>query len=106
MVKERRGAKLADDPELFSGLFWTGGRGKALGLVDGLSDMRSELKRRYGPKTRLELVAAPKGLFGRKAPGIGGLSEDMAGRIGSAGVAAVAGLAEEKALWGRFGLSG
>ncbi|MXN48141.1 S49 family peptidase [Shinella kummerowiae] len=106
MVKERRGAKLADDPDLFSGLFWTGGRGKALGLVDGLSDMRSELKRRYGPKTRLELVAAPKGLFGRKAPGIGGLSEDIAGRIGSAGVAAVAGLAEEKALWGRFGLSG
>lgn len=106
MVKERRGAKLVDDPDLFSGLFWTGGRGKALGLVDGLSDMRSELKRRYGPKTRLELVAAPKGLFGRKAPGIGGLSEDMAGRIGSAGVAAVADLAEEKALWSRFGLSG
>ncbi|MGQ3212784.1 S49 family peptidase [Shinella sp.] len=106
MVKERRGAKLADDPDLFSGLFWTGGRGKTLGLVDGLTDMRSELKRRYGPKTRLELVSAPKGLFGRKAPGIGGLSEDMAGRIGSAGVAAVAGLAEEKALWGRFGLSG
>jgi serine protease SohB len=106
MVKERRGAKLADDPDLFSGLFWTGGRGLALGLVDGLSDMRSELKRRYGPKTRLELVSAPKGLFGRKAPGIGGLSEDMAGRIGSAGVAAVADLAEEKALWGRFGVSG
>lgn len=105
MVKDRRGAKLADDPDLFSGLFWTGGRGVALGLVDGLSDMRSELKRRYGPKTRLELVSAPKGLFGRKAPGIGGLSGDMAERISSAGVAAVAGFAEEKALWGRFGLS-
>ncbi|EYR83410.1 MULTISPECIES: S49 family peptidase [unclassified Shinella] len=106
MVKERRGAKLADDPDLFSGLFWTGGRGVTLGLVDGLADMRSELKKRYGDKTRLELVSAPKGLFGRKAPGIGGLSSDVAERIGSAGVAAVAGLAEEKALWGRFGLSG
>ena len=106
MVKERRGARLADDPDLFSGLFWTGVRGRALGLVDGLSDMRSELKRRYGPKTRLELVSAPKGLFGRKSPGVGGLSGDVAERIGSAGVAAVAGLAEEKALWGRFGLSG
>ena len=106
MVKERRGTRLADDPDLFSGLFWTGVRGRALGLVDGLSDMRSELKRRYGPKTRLELVSAPKGLFGRKSPGVGGLSGDMAERIGSAGVAAVAGLAEEKALWGRFGLSG
>ncbi|CAK7254905.1 MULTISPECIES: S49 family peptidase [unclassified Shinella] len=106
MVKERRGAKLTDDPDLFSGLFWTGGRGLALGLVDGLADMRSELKKRYGEKTRLELVSAPKGLFGRKAPGVGGPSGDMAERIGSAGVAAVAGLAEEKALWGRFGLSG
>ncbi|WP_411033196.1 S49 family peptidase [Shinella sp. BYT-45] len=106
MVKTRRGAKLSDDPDLFSGLFWTGARGRALGLVDGLSDMRSELKRRYGPKTRLELVSAPKGLFGRRTPGVGGLSADMAERIGSAGVAAVADLAEEKALWGRFGLSG
>ena len=106
MVKARRGARLADDPDLFSGLFWTGTRGRALGLIDGLSDMRSELRRRYGPTTRLELVSAPKGLFGRKTPGVGGLSGDMAERIGSAGVAAVAGLAEEKALWGRFGLSG
>jgi serine protease SohB len=106
MVRERRGAKLADDPDLFSGLFWTGKRGVALGLVDGLSGMRAELKMRYGPKTRLELVSAPKGLFGRKAPGVGGLSGDMAERIGSAGVTAVADLAEEKALWGRFGLSG
>lgn len=106
MVKERRGAKLADDPDLFSGLFWTGGRGLALGLVDGLAGMRSELKRRYGPKTRLELVTTPRGLFGRKAPGVAGLSGDMGERIGSAGVAAVADLAEEKALWGRFGLSG
>ncbi|MFC6445312.1 S49 family peptidase [Shinella zoogloeoides] len=106
MVKARRGTRLKDDPDLFSGLFWTGTRGRALGLVDGLSDMRSELKRRYGPTTRLELVSAPKGLFGRRSPGVGGLSGDMAERIGSAGVAAVAGLAEEKALWGRFGLSG
>jgi serine protease SohB len=30
----------------------------------------------------------------------------MAERIGSGGVSAVADLAEEKALWGRFGLSG
>lgn len=106
MVKTRRAGKLADDPDIFSGLFWTGVRGLSLGLIDGLADMRSELKKRYGDKTRLELVSAPKGLFGRKAPGIGGLSDDMVGRIGSAGVAAVADLAEEKALWGRFGLSG
>ncbi|MFC3073816.1 S49 family peptidase [Shinella pollutisoli] len=107
MVKTRRGPRLADDPALFSGLFWTGGRGVALGLVDGLADMRSELKRRYGEKARPELVSSPKGLFGRRMPGVGGgLSSGLGERIGSAGVAEVAALAEEKALWARYGLSG
>ncbi|MGN6146321.1 MAG: S49 family peptidase, partial [Mesorhizobium sp.] len=31
MVKERRGPKLKDDPDLFTGLFWTGKRGLDLG---------------------------------------------------------------------------
>src|SRR5690606_23612776 len=26
MVRERRGAKLAEEPDLFTGLFWTGGK--------------------------------------------------------------------------------
>lgn len=107
MVKARRAGRLADDPVLFSGLFWTGGRGVALGLVDGLADMRTELTRRYGEKTRLELVSSPKGLFGRRVPGVaGGLSSGLGERIGSAGVAEIAAMAEEKALWARYGLSG
>jgi protease-4 len=35
IVKEGRGDKLADDPTLFSGLFWTGTKAMELGLVDG-----------------------------------------------------------------------
>jgi len=35
-VKEGRGDRLADDPQLFSGLFWTGEEGVALGLVDAI----------------------------------------------------------------------
>lgn len=35
-VKEGRGDRLADDPRLFSGLFWDGEEGVKLGLVDGL----------------------------------------------------------------------
>jgi protease-4 len=35
-VKEGRGDRLADDPQLFSGLFWTGDEGVALGLVDAI----------------------------------------------------------------------
>ena len=35
-VKAGRGDRLADDPKIFSGLFWTGEEGVELGLVDGL----------------------------------------------------------------------
>ncbi len=41
MVKERRGSKLVEDSDLFTGLFWTGIKAKELGLIDGLGDMRS-----------------------------------------------------------------
>ena len=66
IVKERRAAKLKDDPDLFTGLFWTAKRGVELGLVDALGDMRSVLKDRFGPKTRLQLITQPRGLFGRR----------------------------------------
>lgn len=36
VVKEGRGDRLKDDPEMFSGLFWDGERAVALGLADGL----------------------------------------------------------------------
>lgn len=35
-VKQGRGDRLADDPKIFSGLFWTGEESVELGLVDGL----------------------------------------------------------------------
>ena len=66
LVKERRGAKLKDDPDLFTGLFWTGKKGLELGLVDALGDMRQVLKDRYGAKTELKLISPPRGLFGRR----------------------------------------
>jgi len=34
-VKTGRGERLASDPEIFSGLFWTGEDAKGLGLIDG-----------------------------------------------------------------------
>lgn len=104
MVKERRGSRLADSPDIFSGLFWTGQRGLALGLIDGLADMRGEIRRRYGANASLKLVAPARGLFGRKVPGIGSdLLAGAAGQAGAAGVGALAELAEEKALWSRYG---
>jgi len=34
-VKEGRGARLKENPEIFSGLFWSGEQAKPLGLIDG-----------------------------------------------------------------------
>lgn len=101
MVRERRTGKLTDDETVFSGLFWTGGRGLELGLVDGLADMRQELRKRFGDKTKLELITAPRSLFGRRAPGISLPGIDNVGAGLAAGLAEAA---EEKALWGRYGL--
>jgi len=101
MVKERRGAKLKDDPDLFTGLFWTGKRGLDLGLVDALGDMRGVLKQRYGAKTRLKLITQPRGLFARF--GLFG-SKAAPADIAVAAAAGLVDIAEERALWGRYGL--
>lgn len=40
-VKAGRGKRLKDNPEIFSGLFWTGSRAISLGLADGLGTVDS-----------------------------------------------------------------
>lgn len=102
MVKARRGTVLADDPDLFSGLFWTGRKGLSLGLVDRLGNLRDEVRTRYGADARIELIGAPKGLFGRRTPGVGGLMG--ADQIAAQAAAGLAETLEEKAMWGRYGL--
>ncbi|MBX3569075.1 MAG: S49 family peptidase [Rhizobiaceae bacterium] len=100
MVKERRGGKLADDPDLFTGLFWTGRRGLQLGLVDALGDMRGFLKHRFGPDAQLKLVTAPRGLFGRRLGLFGVDARSLAGDAAEG----LASAAQERSLWARFGL--
>jgi ClpP class serine protease len=101
MVRERRGAKLADEPDLYTGLFWTGRKGLELGLVDALGDMRSFLKERYGDKTRLQLVAAPRSFLSRRL----GLSRIGAGEgLAASAAGGLAAAMQERALWARLGL--
>jgi signal peptide peptidase SppA len=104
LVKERRGTKLADDPDLFTGLFWTGRRSLELGLVDALGDMRSVLKDRYGPKTKLKLITPARGLFGRGLGFFGSHERLSAPEIAQAVAGGLIDAAEERALWSRFGL--
>jgi signal peptide peptidase SppA len=104
IVKERRAGKLADDPDLFTGLFWTAKRGLDLGLVDGLGDMRAFLKERFGPKTRLHLITQSRGLFGRRLGLFGAANVPSATEIAGAAVDGLVEAIESRALWNRFGL--
>jgi len=99
LVKARRGGKLADDPDLFTGRFWTGRRGVELGLVDTLGDMRSFLKARYGKDAELRLIAPSRGFLGRRLAAFG-----IGERVAAAAAGGLMDAAAERALWSRFGL--
>ena len=101
IVQARRMGRLKDDPDLFTGLFWSGVRGLELGLVDALGDLREVLRARYGDKVRLKLVSAPKGLFGRRLPGA---LVDAAGAGFAAAASEGLNALEDRALWARYGL--
>lgn len=47
-VREGRGSRLKEQPDLFSGLVWTGAKGIELGLVDAFGDVRSVAEKEIG----------------------------------------------------------
>ncbi|WP_445681622.1 S49 family peptidase [Radicibacter daui] len=93
-VKVRRAGRIdAEDQKLFSGAVWVGQEAVTLGLADGIGEMRSVLRQRFGKKVKLREMARPRSLLSRF-----GLA------AGSALADGVVDAAERKALWARFGL--
>lgn len=101
MVVERRGEKLSDDKDLFTGKFWTGIRAKELGLVDGFGHMGTILKERFGEDVKLRLIQQKRGLFGR---GSLGAEISLADNFGASLLDSAVTTAEEKTLRARYGL--
>lgn len=92
-VRGRRGDKLqAGEDVLFSGEFWTGNRAHGMGLVDGLGDLRTVMRERYGEKVRLKVVGRRRGWLEKRF----GMRTDWAGDL--------IGAVEARSLWARFGL--
>ena len=103
-VRQRRGARIrGEEDELCSGAFWTGGQALEYGLIDGVGDMRSVMRDRFGDKVRFRVFSQRPSLlrrlrlFGRSQGG------GIEGAILDAPDAALAAIAE-RWLWGRFGL--
>ena len=102
LVEERRAGKLkSNEKTLFSGEFWTAGTAIELGLADGIGDLRSTLRERYGEKVRTPLISEGRGFFGRRISGLSAL-ENLVRRPGLADdfISAL----EARALWSRYGL--
>ncbi len=106
MVRTRRGDRLAGPEELlFSGSFWAGRQAKELGLIDGLGDLRSVLRGRFGEKLRLRLVQEERGWLRGKLGFRAGLASPFdAGALAAALPVAAVAAVEERALWSRLGL--
>jgi signal peptide peptidase SppA len=106
LVKESRGARLkGSDDVLFTGEYWAGETSVTLGLADGVGDLRSTLRARYGEKVLTPVVAPASGmlagLLGRRSPGAGSLAAlDGIGGLPDDLISAL----ETRAIWAKFGL--
>lgn len=69
-VKAGRGDRLKNDPDIFSGLFWTGEDAKALGLVDGFGSPASVARDVIGAETMVNF-SPKKDIFERLSKRIG-----------------------------------
>ena len=66
-VKGRRGARLADDPDLFTGEIWVGDAAREVGLIDGIGHLVPVMKSRFGDKVRFATYQRRRPLLGRLA---------------------------------------
>ncbi len=104
VVKDRRAGKLTGhDDDLFNGSFWSAPKALDLGLIDGVSDVRTKMRELHGDKVRLKVVPISSGgLLSRlRRASMDGLPVSLsAGSLTDDLVSTV----EARALWSRFGL--
>jgi signal peptide peptidase SppA len=105
LVKARRGATIEKTGDiLFTGEFWTGQKAAELGLVDGLSDLRSKMREIYGEEVRLKLIM-PSTSWLRRRRGVFAEGGAFDFNFSPGGfVADLISAIEARALWSRFGL--
>ncbi|WP_246389097.1 S49 family peptidase [Microvirga mediterraneensis] len=100
LVRDRRGEKLNDSyDDLFSGAFWVGSEALDLGLIDGLGDIRTILRQRFGEKVQFRMIEPARPpllgrLLGRRSLGQSSLIDP----------GEIVGALEERAAWARLGL--
>lgn len=87
-VRSRRAGRLDEGAELFEGDAWVGQKAVDVGLADGIAHLTPKLQALYGEKVRLVPYGPRRSLLGRFGLS---LAQDALA------------VAEERALWARFG---
>jgi signal peptide peptidase SppA len=96
-VRARRANKLTGtEDELFAGDIWSGKQALALGLIDGIGDLRSVMREKFGERVKLRPMSERRGLVRRRLGIAGPSTGALAGEI--------IGAVEDWAAWRRFGL--
>lgn len=88
-VRSRRGARLADRDDLFTGEIWIGDRAREVGLTDGVAHLEPKMRALYGKDVRFRR-------YGQRRP--------FLRRFGAGLMTGAAAEIEERALYARFGL--
>lgn len=88
-VKSRRGEKLADNPDLFTGEVFIGQKGADQGLVDGIGHLVPVMKDRFGEKVKFRRY---------------GVKRSVLSRFGAQIVDDTIATVEDRAAFARFGL--
>ncbi len=98
LVKSRRKGKLKEgEDNLFTGAFWSGKKSAELGLVDGVTSMRSKMKEKFGEKVKfIEIEPKKKGLIKTLLSEKASFSQQL--------VSSLFAKAEERIQFNKFGL--
>ncbi|MCG7520293.1 S49 family peptidase [Ruegeria sp. Ofav3-42] len=88
-VKARRGDKLDQSADLFTGEVWLARRAQELGLIEGVAHLKPKLQERFGDKVKFRRYGLRKPIWSRFGAS---LAQDAIGGI------------EERAAFARFGL--
>lgn len=88
-VRARRGAKLAENPDLFTGEIWVGQSAVDVGLADGIGHLVPVMKDRFGDKVKFRRHEFRRPFLGR-----------FGARVAEDALSAI----EERAEFARYGL--
>ena len=95
MVEESRSSKLKkkENPDLFTGEFWSGSKSKQLGLIDSLGNADEILKEKFGEDVVIKKFEKQKSWISKK---LSGGSESK--------IETLIELLEERSIWQKYGL--